>query len=72
MSKKEKMCTCGCDEYGCVCDEDCECGCEYECDCCSSKKDVAIKVGLGIATCLLIGGVIATIVTTKNKKNCKF
>lgn len=72
MSKKEEMCTCGCEEYGCVCDGDCECGCEYECDCCSNKKSIALKVGIGIATCLLLGGVIAAIVNTKNKKNCKF
>ena len=66
MSKKEEMCTCGCEEYGCICDEECECGC------CSNQKSIALKVGIGIATCLLIGGAIAAIVATKNKKNCKF
>jgi len=59
MSKKEEICTCGCDEYGCICDGDCECDCD------NNPKNVALKVGLGIATIAIIGGVIAAIVCKK-------
>jgi len=72
MSKKEEICTCGCDEYGCICDGDCECDCGCECECESNNTNVALKVGLGIATIAIIGGVIAALVCKKNKNNCKF